>query len=196
MRGGETLLCHGGTSGIGITAIDLCRVLGATCIVTCGSDEKCAAALEAGAAHAINYRTEDWSARTRELTGGRGVDVVLDMVGGDYVPGNLAALADDGRHVSIAFQRGTRGDVDLMLVMRRRLTLTGSMLRPRTVAFKAAVARALERDAWPAFADGRISGRVSASFALEDAADAHRTMEAGTHVGKIVLTTRHYPAGG
>jgi putative PIG3 family NAD(P)H quinone oxidoreductase len=196
MRGGETLLCHGGTSGIGITAIDLCRVLGATCIVTCGSDEKCAAALEAGAAHAINYRTEDWSARTRELTGGRGVDVVLDMVGGDYVPGNLAALADDGRHVSIAFQRGTRGDVDLMLVMRRRLTLTGSMLRPRTVAFKAAVARALERDAWPAFADGRIGGRVSASFALEDAADAHRTMEAGTHVGKIVLTTRHYPAGG
>ncbi len=196
LRTGETLLCHGGTSGIGITAIDLSRVIGAACIVTCGSDEKCAAALAAGATHAINYRTEDWSARTRELTGGRGVDAVLDMVGGDYLPGNLAALADDGRHVSIAFQRGARADIDLMLVMRRRLTLTGSLLRPRPVAFKAAVARALEAGAWPAFADGRIGGRVSMTFPLEAAADAHRAMEAGAHVGKIVLTTRHYPAGG
>lgn len=186
-RAGETMLVHGGTSGIGVTAIDLGRILGLTVIVTCGSDEKCAAARSLGAAHALNYRTTDWSAEVRALTGGRGVDLVLDMVGGDYVPRNLACLAEEGRHVSIAFQRGNRAEADIGLVMRKRLTLTGSMLRPRPVVFKAAIARALEQHVWPRFADGTLAAHVDARFPLADAAAAHRRMEAGEHVGKIVL---------
>jgi putative PIG3 family NAD(P)H quinone oxidoreductase len=185
-RPGETMLVHGGTSGIGVTAIQLAQVIGLTVIVTCGSDEKCAAALDAGADHAINYHG-DWVEAVQRLTDGRGVDLVLDMVGGDYVPKNLACLADDGRHVSIAFQRGPRADLDLVAVMRKRLTLTGSMLRPRSIAFKSAIAETLEGVIWPAFADGRIAPLTDHVFPLAEAAAAHARMEAGAHVGKIIL---------
>jgi putative PIG3 family NAD(P)H quinone oxidoreductase len=186
-RPGETILIHGGTSGIGITALQLAQEIGLTAIATCGSDEKCAAALAHGAAHAINYRTQDFAAEVLALTAGRGVDIVLDMVGGDYVPKNIAALADEGRHVSIAFQRGPQAEVNLGLVMRKRLTLTGSMLRPRSVAFKTAIAETLEGVIWPAFAAGRLQPVTDSVFPLADAAAAHARMEAGLHVGKIVL---------
>ena len=186
-RPGETILIHGGTSGIGITALQLAREIGLTAIATCGSDEKCAAAAAHGAAHAINYKTQDFAAEVLAFTGGRGVDIVLDMVGGDYVPKNIAALADEGRHVSIAFQRGPTAEVNLGLVMRKRLVMTGSMLRPRPIAFKTAIAETLEGVIWPAFADGRLRPVTDAVFPLADAADAHRRMEAGAHVGKIVL---------
>lgn len=186
-RPGETILIHGGTSGIGITALQLAQEIGLTAIATCGSDEKCAAALAHGAAHAINYRTQDFAAEVLALTAGRGVDIVLDMVGGDYVPKNIAALADEGRHVSIAFQRGPQAEVNVGLVMRKRLTLTGSMLRPRSVAFKTAIAETLEGVIWPAFAAGRLQPVTDSVFPLADAAAAHARMEAGLHVGKIVL---------
>ncbi len=187
-RSGETMLVHGGTSGIGVTAIQLGQVLGLTVIVTAGSADKCAAALRLGAAHAIDYKSQDFVAEVVRITGGRGVDLVLDMVGGDYLPRNVQCLADDGRHVSIAFQRGTSGPLDLMAVMRRRLTLTGSMLRPRPVAFKTAIAETLEGAIWPEFEAGRIAPVVDRVFPLAQAADAHRRMEAGEHVGKIVLS--------
>ena len=186
-RPGETMLVHGGTSGIGVTAIQLGTALGLTVIVTAGNAEKCAAALRLGAAHAIDYNTSDFVAEVARLTDKRGVDLVLDMVGGDYLPRNLQCLADEGRHVSIAFQRGARADLDLTAVMRRRLTLTGSMLRPRPVAFKTAIAETLEGIIWPEFEARRIAPVTDMVFALADAADAHRRMEAGTHVGKIVL---------
>lgn len=186
-RPGETILIHGGTSGIGITALQLAQEIGLTAIATCGSDEKCDAAVAHGAAHAINYRTQDFAAATLDFTGGRGVDLVLDMVGGDYVPKNLAALADDGRHISIAFQRGPVAEVNLGLVMRKRLVLTGSMLRPRPIAFKTAIAETLEGAIWPAFEAGRLAPVTDRVFALAAAADAHRHMESGAHVGKIVL---------
>ena len=186
-RPGETLLVHGGTSGIGVTAIQLGTALGMTVIVTSGSADKCAAALKLGAAHAIDYNAQDFVAEVAALTGKRGVDLVLDMVGGDYLQRNLQCLADDGRHVSIAFQRGPKTDLDLGIVMRKRLTLTGSMLRPRPIAFKTAIAETLEGVIWPEFEAGRIAPVTDRVFALTDAADAHRRMEAGTHVGKIVL---------
>ncbi|MBC7522588.1 MAG: NAD(P)H-quinone oxidoreductase [Sandarakinorhabdus sp.] len=186
-RYGETMLVHGGTSGIGITAIQLGKVLGLKVIITAGSAEKCAAALAAGASHAIDYAAQDFVAEVAAITEKRGVDVVLDMVGGDYVPRNIQCLADDGRHVSIAFQRGMRADVDLGAVMRRRLVLTGSMLRPRPIAFKTAIAETLEGAIWPEFEAGRLVPMTDMVFPLADAADAHRRMEAGTHVGKIVL---------
>ena len=184
---GDTVLVHGGTSGIGVTAILLAKAFGLRVFVTCGSDEKCAAARELGADLAINYRAEDFAASALEATGGRGVDIVLDMVGGDYLPRNIAALAENGRHVSIAFQRGPRGELDLMQVMRKRLTLSGSMLRPRSVEYKSALADSLARDVWPLFAHGKLRAVIDATFPLERAADAHRRMEAGDHVGKIVL---------
>jgi NADPH:quinone reductase len=187
-RPGETILIHGGTSGIGITALQLAREIGLTAIATCGSNEKCAAAVAHGAAHAINYQTQDFAAEVLAFTSGKGVDIVLDMVGGDYVPRNLACLADEGRHVSIAFQRGPTAEVNLGLVMRKRLVLTGSMLRPRPIAFKAAIAETLEGVIWPAFAASRLAPVTDMVFPLADAADAHRRMEAGAHVGKIVLT--------
>ena len=183
----ETLLVHGGTSGIGVTAILLGRALGMRVIVTAGNADKCAAALALGAAHAINYNAQDFVTEVARITEKRGVDVVLDMVGGDYVPRNIQCLADDGRHVSIAFQRGPRADLDLVAVMRKRLVLTGSMLRPRSIAFKTAIAETLEGVIWPEFEAGRIAPVTDMVFALADAADAHRRMEAGTHVGKIVL---------
>jgi putative PIG3 family NAD(P)H quinone oxidoreductase len=186
-RYGETILVHGGTSGIGITAIQLGKVLGLKVIVTAGSAEKCAAALAAGASHAIDYAAQDFVAEVAAITDNRGVDLVLDMVGGDYVPRNIQCLADDGRHVSIAFQRGMRGDVDLGAVMRKRLVLTGSMLRPRPIAFKTAIAETLEGAIWPEFEAGRLVPMTDMVFPLAQAADAHRRMEAGTHVGKIVL---------
>ena len=186
-RPGETMLVHGGTSGIGVTAIQLGTALGLTVIVTAGNADKCAAAMRLGAAHAIDYNTQDFVAEVARLTDKRGVDLVLDMVGGDYLPRNLQCLADEGRHVSIAFQRGPRADLDLTAVMRRRLTLTGSMLRPRPIAFKTAIAETLEGVIWPEFEAGRIAPVTDMVFALTDAADAHRRMEAGTHVGKIVL---------
>ncbi|WP_164157386.1 NAD(P)H-quinone oxidoreductase [Sandarakinorhabdus rubra] len=186
-RPGETILIHGGTSGIGITALQLAQEIGLTAIATCGSDEKCAAARAHGAAHAINYNSQDFAAEALAFTGGRGVDLVLDMVGGDYVPKNLAALADEGRHLSIAFQRGPTAEVNLGLVMRKRLTLTGSMLRPRPIAFKAAIAETLEGVIWPAFEAGRLQPVTDSIFPLAEAAEAHRRMEAGAHVGKIVL---------
>ncbi|MFQ3595589.1 MAG: NAD(P)H-quinone oxidoreductase [Sphingomonadaceae bacterium] len=186
-KAGDTVLVHGGTSGIGVTAVDLCRLFGIRVFVTCGTGQKCRAAAELGADAAIDYNARDFAAEVRELTQGRGVDIVLDMVGGDYVPRNLVCLAEGGRHVSIAFQRGQRAEVDLGLIMRKRLLLTGSMLRPRDVAFKSRIARALEEKVWPAFADGRLAARLDKTFPLAEAAAAHRHMEAGAHVGKIVL---------
>jgi len=184
---GDTVLVHGGTSGIGVTAILLGKALGLRVFVTCGSDDKCAAARALGADLAINYRTEDFAEVALKATQGRGVDIVLDMVGGDYVPKNLMALAEDGRHVSIAFQRGPRAELDLTQVMRKRLTLSGSMLRPRPIAYKTALADSLARDVWPLFGEGRLRAIIDSTFPLERAADAHRRMEAGDHVGKIVL---------
>jgi putative PIG3 family NAD(P)H quinone oxidoreductase len=186
-RPGETLLVHGGTSGIGVTAIQLGSALGMTVIVTAGNADKCAAALRLGAAHAIDYNAQDFVAEVARITEARGVDLVLDMVGGDYLPRNLQCLADDGRHVSIAFQRGPRADLDLSAIMRKRLTLTGSMLRPRPISFKTAIAETLEGAIWPEFEARRLVPVTDRVFALADAAEAHRRMEAGTHVGKIVL---------
>ncbi|WP_310466942.1 NAD(P)H-quinone oxidoreductase [Sphingomonas sp.] len=184
---GDAVLVHGGTSGIGTMAIALGNLFGLTVIVTCGSDDKCARALEIGAAAAINYQTHDFVEETKRLTSGRGVAVVLDMVGGDYLPRNLAALADDGRHVSIAFQRGSAAEIAIPDVMRRRLTLTGSTLRPRTVEFKTMVADEIARTVWPYVEGGRLKPVIDRVFPLDQAADAHRLMESGEHVGKIVL---------
>lgn len=184
---GDWALVHGGTSGIGTMAIALCRLFGVKAVVTCGSDEKCAASRELGAASAINYRTQDFVAEVKALTGGRGVDVCLDMVGGDYLPRNLATLAEDGRHVSIATQRGTRAEVDFLDLMRRRLTLTGSTLRPRTTEFKTAVAEELRRNVWSFVETGQLRPVMDRTFPLADAGAAHARMEAGEHVGKIVL---------
>jgi putative PIG3 family NAD(P)H quinone oxidoreductase len=186
---GEIVLVHGGTSGIGTMAIALCGLFGLPMIVTCGSDEKCAAAEALGAARAINYRSADFVEEVKSFTGGRGVDVVLDMVGGDYLPRNLDCLAEDGRHVSIAIQRGATAELNIGAIMRRRLTLTGSTLRPRSTEFKSLVAEELLRNVWPHVASGRLRPVVDAAFPLEKAADAHRRMEAGEHVGKIVLVT-------
>jgi NADPH:quinone reductase len=186
---GETVLVHGGTSGIGVTAILLAKALGLQLFVTCGNDEKCAAARALGADAAFNYRTADWSAAARAATAGRGVDVVLDMVGGDYLAKNIACLAEGGRHASIAFQRGAVGELNLMQVMRKRLTLTGSMLRPRPAAFKAELATDLAARVWPLFATGALRAVIDRTYPLAEAGAAQARMEAGDHVGKIVLTT-------
>jgi putative PIG3 family NAD(P)H quinone oxidoreductase len=188
VRAGDRVLVHGGTSGIGVTAIDLAKLLGFEIIVTCGTEAKCRAARAAGAHQALNYRDGDFAPEVRALTGGRGVDIVLDMVGGDYLPRNLACLAPGGRHVSIAFQRGPRAELDLMLLMRARLTLMGSLLRPRPVAEKAAIAAQLSETVWPRYADGTLTPRVDRTFPLAEVADAHRHLESGAHVGKVVLT--------
>jgi NADPH:quinone reductase-like Zn-dependent oxidoreductase len=180
-------LVHGGTSGIGTMAIALGRLFGLKVIVTCGSDGKCARALDLGAEAAVNYRTQDFVEATRRLTGGKGVDVVLDMVGGDYLPRNVAALADDGRHVSIAFQRGAKVEIAIPEIMRRRLTLTGSTLRPRPVEFKTMVADEIAKTVWPYVEGGRLKPVIDSSFPLAEAAAAHSRMEAGDHIGKIVL---------
>lgn len=186
-REGETILVHGGTSGIGTMAIMLGRHFGLTVIVTCGSAEKCARALEIGAAHAIDYNATDFVEEVARITGGRGVDLVLDMVAGSYVARNLKCLAEDGRHVTIAVQGGTKAEVNMAVVMRRRYTLTGSTLRPRSNAFKALLAQEILVNAWPLVEDGALRPVMDARFPLAQAAAAHARMEAGDHVGKIVL---------
>jgi putative PIG3 family NAD(P)H quinone oxidoreductase len=186
-KAGETALVHGGTSGIGTTAILLGRLFGITVIVTAGTLEKCARAIEIGAAHAIDYQAEDFVEAVRRLTEGRGVDIVLDMVGGDYVPRNLECLAEEGRHVSIAVQRGPKAEIPIWQVMARRLTLTGSTLRARTVAFKSTLAAELRDKVWPRLEAGEARPVIDSVFPLERAADAHRRMENGEHIGKIVL---------
>ena len=187
VRDGETALIHGGTSGIGTTAIGLCNLFGVRTIVTCGSADKCAAATALGATHAIDYSAGDYVEAVKGLTGGKGVEVVLDMVGGDYVPRNIECLADDGRHVSIAFQRGAKAEVDVSQIMRRRLTLTGSTLRARSAEFKALLADEIHRTLWPRLSEGGWKPAMDQSFPLAEAAAAHARMQAGAHVGKIVL---------
>jgi len=187
---GDAVLVHGGTSGIGTMAIALGKLFGLTVIVTCGTDAKCAAALALGAAAAINYKTQDFVDEANRLTDGRGVAVVLDMVGGDYLPRNLAALAEEGRHVSIAFQRGAKAELVIPEIMARRLILTGSTLRPRTVEFKTMVADEIAKTVWPYVEGGRLKPVVDSQFPLDRAAEAHARMEAGEHVGKIVLQVR------
>jgi NADPH2:quinone reductase len=187
LQPGETLLIQGGTSGIGVTAIQMAKALGARVIATAGSDEKCAACLKLGADHAINYRTQDFAAVARELTDGRGVDVVLDMVAGDYVAREVSCLAEDGRLVIIAVQGGVQSGFDAGLVLRRRLTITGSTLRPRPVAFKAAIASALRQRVWPLLESGAIRPVIYQVFAPGEAAQAHALMESNTHIGKLVI---------
>lgn len=184
---GDIVLVHGGTSGIGTMAIHLGGLFGLTVMVTAGSDEKCAAARGIGAAHAINYRTQDFVAKVKTITGGRGVDVVLDMIGGDYFARNLECLADDGRHVSIAAQRGADAEFKIWDVMRRRLTLTGSTLRARSVEFKSLLCAEIAQQVWPYMAAGRLKPVIDSVFPLADAAAAHRRIDGGAHVGKIVL---------
>jgi putative PIG3 family NAD(P)H quinone oxidoreductase len=188
LAAGETFLVHGGTSGIGTTAVQLARAFGATVFATAGSSDKCAACVALGASMAINYREDDWVAALLAATGGRGVDVILDMVGGDYVARNLDLLAPEGRLVQIAFLKASKTEIDLMQVMRRRLTLTGSTLRPRSVAEKGAIAAALETHVWPRLAAREVAPVIHATFPLAEASAAHRLMESGAHIGKIVLT--------
>jgi putative PIG3 family NAD(P)H quinone oxidoreductase len=184
---GDAVLVHGGTSGIGTMAIALGKLFGLDVIVTCGSDAKCAAALKLGAAHAINYATSDFVEEVKRITNGKGVQAVLDLVGGPYVPRNLKCLAAEGRHVTIAVPGGVKAEINLIELMNRRLTLTGSTLRARDNAFKALVAEEIARTVWPHVAAGRLLPIVDRSFPLAQAADAHRRMEAGAHIGKIVL---------
>ncbi len=190
LQSGESLLVHGGASGIGTTAIQIARARGAVVFATAGTEAKCEACERLGALRAINYRTEDFVAIVRELTDGRGVDVVLDMVGGSYVARNIQALAYEGRLVQIALLEGSRVELDIAPLMRRHLTITGSVLRPRSVAEKGRLARELEREVWPLIARGEVRPVIHATFPLEEAAAAHAALEEGAHVGKIVLVTR------
>jgi putative PIG3 family NAD(P)H quinone oxidoreductase len=184
---GETLLVHGGSSGIGTTAIQMAIAFGAKVLTTAGTVEKCAACERLGAQRAINYRTEDFVEVVQDVTAGRGVDVVLDMVGGEYVPRNIEALAVEGRLVQIAVLGGSKAEITLTRLMQRRLTLTGSTLRPRAIAEKAAIASSLRKIVWPLVEEGRIRAVIHATYPLVRAADAHRTMEASEHIGKLVL---------
>lgn len=187
LKPGETFLIHGGTSGIGTTAIQLASIFGSTVIATAGSAEKCRACEKLGA-HAVNYREQDFVEEVKRLTGGRGADVILDMVGGDYIQRNIQAAAPDGRIVSIAFLNGSTAEVNFMPVMLKRLTLTGSTLRPRSIEEKAALAAALESKVWPLLDAGRVKPLIDEVFPLDQAADAHALMEKSSHIGKIVLT--------
>lgn len=187
VKEGETILVHGGTSGIGTMAILLGKLFGVTVIVTCGGAEKCARALEIGAAHAIDYKAGDFVAEVARITGGKGVDMVLDMVAGDYVPRNLKCLAEDGRHVTIAVQGGAKAELNMAVVMSRRYTLTGSTLRPRSREFKTLLAQEIAANAWPLVEEGKLRPIMDRIFPLAAAAAAHARMEAGDHIGKIVL---------
>jgi len=187
LQAGEALLVQGGSSGIGVTAIQLARARGATVIVTAGSDEKCAACLALGAHHAINYKTQDFVAEVRRITEARGVDVVLDMVAGPYVAREVECLAEDGRIVIIAVQGGVQAELNAALVLRKRLTITGSTLRPRPVVFKAAIAQCLREQVWPLLESGVLKPVIHSEFAAADAAQAHALMESNQHIGKIVL---------
>ncbi len=184
---GDTVLVHGGTSGIGTMAISLCNLFGVKIIVTCGSDEKCARASDWGADHAINYRTHDFVDEVLRITNGQGCQAVLDMVGGSYLPRNLRCLSIEGRHVSIAVLGGNRAEIAIADIMSRRLTLTGSTLRPRTNMFKALVADEIQRNVWPFVNEGRLRPAMDQVYPLEEAGKAHARMEAGEHFGKIVL---------
>jgi len=188
LQAGETLLVQGGTSGIGVTAIQLAKALGARVLATAGSDEKCAACLKLGADHAINHKTQDFGAEAVRLTDGRGVDVVLDMVAGAYVAREIECLAEDGRLVIIAVQGGVKAEFNAGLVLRRRLMITGSTLRPRTVAFKTAIAQQLREHVWPMLSQGTVKPVIHTVFDASRAADAHALMESNQHIGKIVLT--------
>ncbi|MBN9061959.1 MAG: hypothetical protein BGP06_06385 [Rhizobiales bacterium 65-9] len=188
LKPGESFMVHGGTSGIGVTAIALAKAFGATVVATAGSDEKAAACHSLGADLAINYRTQDFAAEVKSFTKGRGVDVILDMVGGDYIQRNIDSAAVEGRIVQIAFQQGSKATVDFIKIMLKRITLTGSTLRIRTVEQKAAIAGALHEKVWPLIAEGRCKPPVFATFPLREAAKAHALMETSNHIGKIVLT--------
>jgi len=188
LKSGEKFLVHGGTSGIGVTAIQLAKAFGATVFTTAGSDEKCAAARALGADFAINYRTEDFAQVIKAETGGKGVDVILDMVGGDYIEKNIRSLADDGRLVNIAYQKGSTATVDFIRVMLKRLTLTGSTLRIRSSEVKGGIARCIEEHVIPRIVAGEIKIPIDSTFPLAQASDAHARMESSAHIGKIVLT--------
>jgi NADPH2:quinone reductase len=185
---GETLLIQGGSSGIGVTAIQMAKAMGAKVIVTAGSDEKCAACLALGADHAINYKTQDFQEEIKRLTNGEGVNVILDMVAGSYVAKEIECLSEDGRLVIIAVQGGIKSEINAGLVLRRRLTVTGSTLRARPVAFKEAIAKACLKNVWPLIESGRVKPVIHSIFVAHDAAKAHALMESNQHVGKIVLT--------
>lgn len=187
LQPGETLLVQGGASGIGVAAIQIAKALGSRVIVTAGSDGKCAACLALGADHAINYKTHDFQDEVKRLTDGQGVNVILDMVAGNYVAKEIECLSEDGRLVIIAVQGGVKSEINAGLVLRRRLTVTGSTLRARPVAFKAAIAQALLKNVWPLLASGRIKPVVHSTFAAQDAGKAHALMESNLHVGKIIL---------
>jgi len=188
LQAGETLLIQGGTSGIGVTAIQMAKALGAKVIATAGSDEKCAACIALGADHAINYKTADFSAEARKLTDGKGVNVILDMVAGSYVAREVECLAEDGRLVIIAVQGGVKAEFNAGMVLRKRLTITGSTLRPRALDFKSAIAAALRVKVWPLLESAAIKPVIYKVFLAEDAAKAHTLMESNQHVGKLVLT--------
>ncbi len=185
---GETLLIQGGSSGIGVTAIQIAKAMGATVIVTAGSDEKCTACLALGADHAINYKTADFAEAVKMLTNGKGVNVILDMVAGSYVAREVECMAEDGRLVIIAVQGGIKAEFNAGLVLRKRLTITGSTLRPRSLEFKTAIARTLKEKVWPLLESGAIKPVIHSMFAAADAAKAHTLMESNQHIGKIVLT--------
>lgn len=187
LKKGDRVLVHGGASGIGTTAIQLARAFGAKVYVTAGTDDKCNACLKLGATAAINYKNQDFAAAVLQLTDNKGVDIVLDMVGGDYVNRNLKILAPEGRHVSIAMQRGRTAEVDIFQIMSKRLVLTGSTLRPQPVAAKGKIAKALKKNVWPFIARKRVTPVVDQIFALEDAQAAHDYLEAGQHFGKVIL---------
>ncbi len=187
LKQGDSILIHGGTSGIGVAAIQLSKAFGARVFVTAGSDDKCAAAIKLGADYAINYRTENFEEVVKRETDGRGVDVILDMVAGKYLSANINALADDGRLVVIALLGGAKAELDLSQVLRRRLQVTGSTLRPRPIAFKAAIAQALQKQVWPLFEDKVLKPIIFETFPLERAKEAHALMQTSEHVGKIVL---------
>jgi NADPH2:quinone reductase len=189
LRANETFLVHGGSGGIGTTAVQLAHAFGARVFATAGTAEKCRACETLGAARAVNYREEDFVAVLKEATDGRGVDLILDTIAGDYTPRNLDLLALDGRLVQIAYRKSPQAAVDLSVVMRKRLTLTGSLLRPRSVAEKGAIAAALREHVWPLFERQRVRPIVHATFSLDQAADAHRLMETSEHIGKLALTT-------
>jgi NADPH2:quinone reductase len=188
LKAGEVFLVQGGSSGIGVTAIQVAAAMGHRVFATAGSDEKCAACVKLGAEKAFNYKTQDWAEELKNATGGKGVDVILDMVGGDYVPKELKSLAVDGRLVMIAFLGGMKAEVDLGMVMTKRLQITGSTLRPRTIEFKGQVAKSLRERVWPLVDAGKIKPVIYKTFPLAEAAEAHKLMETSQHIGKIVLT--------
>ena len=188
LKPGESFLVHGGSSGIGISAIQMARAMGSKVFTTAGSEEKCAACRQLGADVAVNYHEQDYVRVLKEATEGQGVDVILDMVGGDYVARNLELAARDGRIVSLSFIRGARVEVDMMPILLKRLTVTGSTLRPRSAGTKAAIANNLKEKIWPLIESGKVKPVIAARYPLEDAAEAHKLMESSKHIGKIILT--------